>query len=89
MRNDPSFTFHLSLTAPVKPEILMKRGGPLKSFISTHKTEIAQTTSSTDSPDSKPDINRQCPIHKNPIPSNDAEPSELRVSRNGKCFEGA
>ncbi len=64
MRNDPSFTFHLSSTAPVKPEISVKRGGPLKSFISTHKTEIAQTTSSTDSPDSKPDINRQCPIHK-------------------------
>ncbi len=68
MRNDPSFTFHLSSTAPVKPEISMKRGGPLKSFISTHKTEIAQTTSSTDSPDSKPDINRQCPIHKKTHP---------------------
>ncbi len=68
IRNDPSFTFHLSSTAPVKPEISMKRGGPLKSFISTHKTEIAQTTSSTDSPDSKPDINRQCPIHKKTYP---------------------
>lgn len=68
MRNDPSFAFHSSPTAPVKPENSVRRGGPLKSFISTHKTEIVQTTSSSDSPNSKPDINRQCSIHKKPIP---------------------
>lgn len=66
--------------------IVDKRGGPLKSFISTHKTEIAQTTSSTDLPNNKPDINRQCPIHRKPHPLKGVEPSELRAWRNTKCF---
>ena len=70
-RNVLSFTLSLCAGNAAKPDYLMKRQGQSKSYVSANKTEISHaptpdTINNVSS--SKPDVDKQCPIHKKPHP---------------------
>lgn len=69
--NDPSFTLSLYAGNTTKPDYLLKRQGHPKSLVSAKKAEISQMQTpdtANNISSSKPDIDKQCPIHKKTHP---------------------
>ncbi|XP_058881751.1 uncharacterized protein LOC131737334 [Acipenser ruthenus] len=95
-RNDPSFNLCSASASPLRSELPGKRYGHTKSHVSAHKTEITPTPTSsrTESPKGRPDVDRQCPIHKKPHPlkrcrgfrSKTLEERKAFLKENGTCF---
>ncbi|XP_034073861.1 uncharacterized protein LOC117547343 [Gymnodraco acuticeps] len=70
IRNNPSFFLSSSTVAIVKQDNTVKKMDSSKNFISSHMTEVSSMSDSdnTETSSVKPDVEKQCPIHKKPHP---------------------
>lgn len=95
-RNDPSFTLSLCASNATRPDYPVKRQGYSKGFVSANKTEIShmQSPDAANILSSKPDIDKQCPIHKKPHPlrrcrgfrAKNIEERKAFLKENNVCF---
>lgn len=70
IRNDPSFSLSCSAATTIKPDNAVKKMGNSRNVISSHKTDVSSIfdSNTTETTKAKPDVSRQCPIHKKPHP---------------------
>ena len=96
IRNDPSFSLSSSADTIMKPNNIVKKMSSSRGFISSHKTEVSPMLDSDDTgtPGARPDVSRQCPIHKKPHPlkhcrgfrSKTIEERKAYLKEAGICF---